>query len=134
MTQVALKVVLVNPPQEGRKVPSFENLGIGYLAAVLRRNGFHVIVIDAMLEELDVKGVVNKIIQAGATLLGISATQAVFGNVAKIVSMLREKWSGAICLGGHLATFYDKRALEETNADFAVRKEGEYPFVSSIRS
>lgn len=129
MTQVALKVVLVNPPQEGRKVPSFENLGIGYLAAVLRRNGFHVIVIDAMLEELDVKGVVNKIIQASATLLGISATQAVFGNVAKIVSMLREKWSGAICLGGHLATFYDKRALEETNADFVVRKEGEYPFL-----
>jgi hypothetical protein len=49
-----LRITLVNPPypQQAHHHPHFIPLGIGYLAAVLEKNGYKVDVIDCQLLKL----------------------------------------------------------------------------------
>lgn len=134
MVKEPLKVALLNPPSGGRKVPQFENLGIGYLSAVLRRHGFSVTVVDAVARGMDAEKSVNEIIESSPGLVGISVTQPSYGQVVSIVAKLKAHWDGPICLGGHLATFMANKMLEDTQADFVVQREGEYPFLELAKA
>ena len=56
-----LNVTLVNPPYRTRphQHPPFPPLGLGYLAAVLEKNGFEVEVIDCQASQITLMTILN---------------------------------------------------------------------------
>ena len=86
-------IVLLNPPIIKKKIVPIrvgEHLGIAYLAAVLRRGGFKVKIVDAPLFGWTLQKTISALKKESFWLLGISVTQETYFEVNKIVKALRE--------------------------------------------
>lgn len=129
-------VLLVNPPSTIKYRYKVEHLGIGYLAAVLRKENFRVKIIDAPLMNLSVRETVEEILKTKISLvIGFSViTPEVFYNVVEILNFLSlTKVSLYICVGGYFATFWFKEILERfKEIDFIVISEGEITFLELV--
>lgn len=73
-------IVLLNPDSKVEVVQrlgiSTPPLGLGYIASVLRENGFSVKIIDNMVERLSLEELLKRI--EGSSILGISVTTPAF--------------------------------------------------------
>jgi radical SAM superfamily enzyme YgiQ (UPF0313 family) len=110
----------------GEREESYEHLGIGYLAANLRKKGFLVHVLYCRESESNMD-IVDRILQNSPILLGFNAYEVTIRKVLSICEIIKEKMSEIhICLGGETPTFHDKRILHEClSVDSIVRGEGE---------
>lgn len=114
----ARPVVLVGFIRQG-------NLGIGYLSAVLRRQGYAVLLVDI---EDDAATQVQRIVDARPLLVGFSLIfQFYLPRFHDWMSRLREAGVAAhFTMGGHFASLSPHRALDLLPAlDSVVRFEGE---------
>jgi anaerobic magnesium-protoporphyrin IX monomethyl ester cyclase len=130
-----IDVLLVNPPPLRRSGPPKEHLGLGYLAAGLRRAGFSVRIIDAAVFELDLKALNVELQQTEFRVLGVSV---LFQDSLKFVlDWLRELRNGGlkahVSIGGQPATFTYKYILESYDCvDSIVRGEGDITFIELV--
>jgi len=130
-------VLLINAPSAYHLPPSSrrDHLGIGYLASVLRANGFSVRMLDTPMLEWGVEQALKDILPITARVVGISALQAQADGMAGLVKGIRSSGSQVpIVLGGQFPTFcYDRLLADFPEVDTIIRGEGEYPFLDMVR-
>lgn len=129
-------VLLVNPPSPIKYRYKVGHLGMGYLAAILRKKNFRVKVIDAPLIGLSMRETMEEISKAkNFFIIGFSVTTPEdFYNALEILSFLRmTKVRVYTCLGGYFPTFWFKEILERfKEIDFIVISEGEITFLELV--
>lgn len=131
---MTVKISLITPPTLSHRTAE-ETLALGYLAAVLRKSGYDVLVIDAWLERLSVEQVVQRMIGFGAIqLVAMSCYRSNLDQATEVLRSIRKQFGNvpAVC-GGYGPTFHDADFL---NAGFnvAVRGEAEHTIVSLVDS
>lgn len=122
-------VTLVNPPYPSgaHQHPPFTPLGVGYLAAVLEKNGYNVDVIDCQALKLSYEEFKSEISKRQPNIVGITSTTLTYKSALQIAKIAKEVCPNCLTvLGGCHATFWDDKALQECPyLDVVVRKEGE---------
>ncbi len=129
-------VLLVSGPRKtmGAGEEVGENLGLGYLAAVMRKQGVSVEILDAGLEGLSVAGLIAAIRARSFRVLGFSVV--VPGMLRPTLSTLtalgatgRSGRDYLTVMGGHVPTFSCRSILRDVPAlDVVVCGEGEETF------
>lgn len=119
------KVVLVNSPAFSHRTAE-ENLGLGYLAASLRRHQYSVDIIDAWLEKLTPLEVAQRIIASEPPLyVGVSAYRSNLEQARRLVEELKKmEFSRPLVAGGMGPTFYPEDFLR-VGFDLVIRGEAE---------
>jgi len=126
-----MNVTLINPPTNdiGTSV-KYPPLGLMYLASVAAEN-HNVKLIDAYIECLGPKKIIERIHKYDTDLLGIYTSIASIEHVTRIIKLLRQKDKKIkIVLGGPQISIEHKSYFEEhkEEIDFIVRSEGERTF------
>lgn len=131
---MATDVVLVAPPLL-RRPGRYEQLGLAYLAAALRRVGVGTEILDAGLMPAGVRRVVDLVSRAQPRVVGITATQPQGSAVVATAKGVRTRLPEAhITAGGHFPTFCHDRLLRDVPAlDSVVRGEGDLVFVDLVK-
>jgi len=131
-----VNVTLVNPPYPKRahQHPPFSPLGIGYLGAVLEKNGYSVNVIDCQAQKLTHSDFEREISKHQPKVVGVTSTTLTYKSALKVAEIAKQVHPDCVTiLGGCHATFWDDKALEECpRLDMVVRKEGEYTLLEIV--
>lgn len=108
------KIMLINPPAAIRLwEPHSENLGLGYLAAVLRQSGYQVTILDASLFRLGVSATLKRIRDQQPDVIGFRLLEVNMPYVIDLVVRLRRRgYSGHITAGGPAATMMESEILK----------------------
>lgn len=129
-------VVLLTPPTPGFSAAySAENLGLGYLAATLRREGYRVRILDSVLEELDGLQTFQALMDIGEPiLLGLSLLSSAQYQQAKNLThaLRRHGWKCHITAGGMFATYWYETLLAEKACHSMICFEGEHTLLTLI--
>ena len=123
-----MKFVLLHPPAKCHiRNLRTESLGLAYIAAVLRRDGHEVEILDAYLRDLNGAQAVKEILAREFDVLAITAVHPHKNVLVSIVRAVRAKRKDAIiAVGGYLPTFSAAGFLAMCpEADLLVRGEGE---------
>jgi anaerobic magnesium-protoporphyrin IX monomethyl ester cyclase len=131
------RVTLVNPPYplSPHKHMPFPQLGLGYLAAVLEKNGYEVDVIDCQALFIHYDEYKKKISKSKPDLVGFTSITLTYKSALHLVKLTKEIHPKCVTvLGGPHATFWDEEALQECpDLDVVVRKEGEYTLLELVQ-
>ena len=132
--------LLVLPPmyQSGR-IPDYnpkESMGLMYISASLRRNGYSAEILDADILALTLEETVAEIMKRPAKVIGFSVMQRALPSVKLLAEKLKSKGMTAhVCCGGFTATLSAKHILERMPAiDSVVLGEGETTFSSLVQA
>jgi radical SAM superfamily enzyme YgiQ (UPF0313 family) len=132
-----MQVTLVNPPypEGSHRHPPFIPLGIGYLAAVLEKNGYNVNVIDCQALKLSLTEVENELLKYKPDIVGLTSTTLTYKSALKIIEVAKKALPNCVTvIGGSHVTFWDKEALQECpSLDVVVRREGEYTLLELVQ-
>lgn len=129
--EVRPDVVLVRPRDYGAVPPGApvqDPLGVGYLAAYLRAEGYSVRVLDAHALDLDNNGLVACVVQLNPRLMGLSLHSfADYPHCVAISQGVRAALPNIYCVwGGEHATFHAQNILEQhSEVDAVAMGEGE---------
>ncbi len=102
-------------------------MGLAYLAGALRESGHEVSVLDANALRLGVEETARRIVNSGATVVGLTATTPTIDLCAAIVARARAKgFAGAALVGGpHPSALPAETLLRHPTLDVAVAGEAE---------
>jgi len=135
-----IDALLVLPPmyQSGR-IPDYnpkEPMGLMYIGATLRRNGYSAEILDADILTLTIEETVAEIMRRPSKVIGFSVMQRALPSVKLLVEKLRSRGiSSHICCGGFTATLSAKHILERIPAiDSIVLGEGEITFSNLVQA
>jgi anaerobic magnesium-protoporphyrin IX monomethyl ester cyclase len=108
---------------------------LGYLAAVLEKNNYHVDVIDCQALKLSYEEAKSEIENRQPTIVGITSTTLTYKSALKIVRITREACPKCLTIiGGSHVTFWDEKALQECpELDIVVRREGENTLLDIVQ-
>lgn len=128
------RVVLCTPPSPTHRTAE-ENLGIGYIAKMLRNEKFTVDIIDGWLEGYSIQEIAQLILSLNdIKVLGISAYRSSLNDVRNLILILRDSgFTSPIVAGGFGPTFYDDDFLR-IGIDVVVRGEGEKCFPKLVEA
>ena len=134
-----MKITFINPPQTNSKYKFLgvvaPSLGIGYMAAVLEKNGYDVDVIDASALELTYDEIGEEILKRDPDIVSISALTPTIGVALDSADKIKQvKPDTVVVLGGYHPTFEYKSVLEEESVDVVVRGEGEYTLLELVQT
>lgn len=121
-----MKIVLVVPPSHTHYV--VQPIGLGYLAAALRKQGFHdILLVDSLKEKLDLKKLTARLSQLQPAVIGFQSYSYDYGTVVKGVRAVKKSVPQAVViLGGPHVSATNTAVLEEIPVlDFAFSGEGE---------
>lgn len=132
----SIKIALINAQTDVSDMRELyihhENLGLGLIAANLRKNGYITDLIDLRVQKISEKEIANLLANTGYDLVGMSINYATMPSAIKIVQYLTglpEK-RPFIVLGGEHTTYSDHETLKfYRNVDGIIRGEGEATFV-----
>ena len=129
-------LLLVNPPitleerygsfaSVGSQAPP---LGLCYLAASVRKEGYSVRIIDAPALDMDITRTVAEIAASEADLIGITASTVSIFRASELAKAIKKSGIKApILLGGPHVSSLPRETLEEfSEFDMGVLSEGEY--------
>lgn len=104
-----------------------ESLGLGYIAAVLRRDGHEVEILDAQLQLLDLKAAIAAVLARPFDCLGITAMTPDRDMLTRVAKTVKKQRPGAVIVaGGYFPTLDTARCLARCpEIDIVVRGEGE---------
>lgn len=92
---------------------NLQHIGLGYISALLIKNGFEVDIIECAKEGLNEKAVCEKVLSEGYDLVGISTYYFNYMSVCRIVNRIRSKNKEVfIYLGGFLPTLSYEMLLQ----------------------
>lgn len=124
-----IKVLLIAPYVTGM-LEGFEELGISYIAAVIRKKGHEVMLIGNHVDLIDYEQIaVFKPDIAGITVYN-ETQKASYDIIHKLCQLLGDIY---ICVGGTQPTYAGEAMLQECKEiDFAIRGEGEFVWTDLI--
>lgn len=140
-----MQVLLINPPwqrkeQDVRKKLKVESclpsLGLGYIAAMLEKNGIFVSILDATAEGIELSNLGNclKNFKNHPDFIGITATTTEINIALEVARVCKEVLAKSkIVLGGVHPTVMPEETLANENVDFVIRGEGEHSFIELVR-
>lgn len=137
MSDVLLVQPPLPPPMDAyvRDVVLCPPLGLSYIASTLMAEGFDVEIVDAAIENLNLKDIANIIGRKSPRLLGISAATYTYKNALKVAEISKEVDSSIFTvLGGPHVTFRPDEALKNKAVDAVIRGEGEYATLDLARA
>lgn len=118
------KVLLVIPPNNSISKEYLPSLGILYIAAVLKKNGIDVSILDCPIENYSCQDAINYINNNDFDLIGMTAVTDTRYNALKIICGIKKS---KVVVGGVHFTFCDIETLKKyKNILCVVRFEGEY--------
>ena len=111
-------------------------LGLGYIAALLLREGHQVTLLDPDAQRMDLPQMLIEIENFRPDIVGISALTPSFPNAAQIARMIKRKYPELpIVIGGVHASAMSRQILRNHQEfDYAVRGEGEITFLELCRN
>lgn len=121
-------VLLFNLPTKSSRKNSMPPLGLLYIATVLDQNGYKVKLVDLAVEDYTKDEMVHLLKETNPNLIGISTyTESWYAQ--KLLTKLAKNMlpSVKIFCGGAFATFCYETILKESDADFVIKGEGEFP-------
>jgi len=139
-----MDVLLINPPWEQlsediRKKAKVENLmpslGLGYIAAVLEKNGVKVQILDANLEGIPPGKLASYLREKGfrPCHIGITATSHTIVAALAMAKACKEALPACrVTLGGVHPTILPAETIECEAVDFVIRGEGELPYLELV--
>jgi anaerobic magnesium-protoporphyrin IX monomethyl ester cyclase len=132
-----MQVTLVNPPYppDAHQHPPFIPLGLGYLAAILEKNGFDINIIDCQALNLTLFDIKNELLKRKPDMVGLTSTTLTYKSALSIIKLTKEVLPDSLTLiGGSHVTFWDEEALNECpQLDVVVRGEGEITFLELVK-
>jgi len=119
------RVLFCVPTFPGKEDPPIApHSGIGYLSEFLKKHDIETNIIDLNLG-YDESDLLSKAREFKPDLVGFTAMSYQQSIVYRLVDKLKEEGYTVVIGGPHVSTIRSK-ALEECNADFAIKHEGEY--------
>lgn len=125
------KIVLVNAHRKSgdyvHNNPT-EHLGLAYLTAYLRREGYsNVEIIDGYALGMSTEAIFEELRQSRPELVGVTFEYNTFGEAARLAAMIKPALPDTrIVFGGEHATYAGETILKDNKeVDFIVRGEGE---------
>ncbi len=107
--------------------PVLENLGVEYIASLLRANGFTVDLYNQDLENLSDDHLITILTNSDYELIGFYTN---CNNTTGTLSLLKKLPKNIHkCLGGYSATLFPKELIQKKNVDSIIMGEGELPFL-----
>jgi anaerobic magnesium-protoporphyrin IX monomethyl ester cyclase len=139
-----MKIVLINPPLKTMEMFGLEiergasqpPLGLCYIAAVARSNGYEIEILDAEALGLSEKECAKKIIELNANVLGLTATTSAIKTASRIAETVKIQRPDCLTvLGGCHVTAIPEITLKRCpSIDVAVIGEGERTFIELLRA
>ena len=127
-----MKILLINPSQKAAygtvAAPSFPPIGLGYLAAVLRKNGHNVQIIDVDAENLNDDTMYDSIRKVSPDIVGITSTTPTFHQALEMAKLAKQAGSAKTVLGGVHVTIDPLNSFSH-DVDFIIKGEGECTFM-----
>lgn len=121
-----MKVMLVNPCSDS---PAFvlPNLGLGYIAASLKRDGHEVVIADCPRDRITLAQWPNVVASHAPDVVGIQVFTCNYANVCEMIRIVKARVPSAItvCGGPHATAAPDQTLLENPALDFVIMGEGE---------
>ncbi|MFH1751767.1 MAG: radical SAM protein [archaeon] len=109
-------------------------LGIGYIASVLKQNGFQVDYIDRTLITEDDK-IVERLNELKPDVVGVAIMTPTFSAGKKMTALARKCVAKPlVVVGGPHPTVWPEKCLEDKNVDIAVIAEGEYTMLELMQA
>ena len=122
-------IVLINPFPVGQGLNDATvepPLGLCYIAAVLEKNNYVCSIIDANVERLSNRDIINRI-KESPSVIGIYLNSFLFSVSKDLCAEIRKKFPDSlILLGGPLASTIPEVLLDEFLCDGIIKGEGEY--------
>ena len=114
-----------------KKANCSPNLGILYIASVLKMHGYEVKVIDMLVEDFTVKNFINEVKDFNPDVVGVSIFTEAFDNAVEIIKLIKKNCTNVkIVAGGPHVTFEVENTLKNViDIDYIIRYEGEFPFL-----
>lgn len=125
------RVLLVNPPDSSQYVsrestPILPPLGLAYIAAVLRKAGIDVQILDMNALNLSLGDLLDNIRRFSPSIVGFTAVTPTINLVKKFANAIKEEFKGTmVVIGGPHASALPDETLNDSNIDVVVRGEGE---------
>lgn len=117
-------IILATPAPISHRTAE-ENLGLGYLASVLRNNGYNVQIYDAWLNGWTPEELATKILAAPTPLfVGMSTYQSNMDQALKTLQVVKSSRDIKFVAGGFGPTFSPELFLDN-GFDYIIRGEGE---------
>ena len=114
------------------KLPS---LGIGYIAAVLERNGYKVCIIDRIISEKEIAGLANEIVAMRPYVVGFYCISETFKIVIQILKIVKEKSPSVITvIGGPHVYGLPHQGISYDWIDYGLWGEAEESFLKLLES
>lgn len=106
-------------------------LGILYIAAVMKKRGFEVHIIDAQADGSDHDQVAEKVLQMKPDMVGITAMTFTLVDCKLVIKAIRKRLKTIIVVGGPHTAIYPDECFdpEGLDADYVVVGEGEKTLV-----
>ena len=129
-----MKILLINPPMQINRKPTFHPLGIFYISQELKRNGY-----DAEILDIDgyryPKYEVSKILKgADSDLFAIGGLATVYPYLYWLVPEIKRlKPKAKIILGGAIASSLSERCFEKFDIDYEIIGEGEITIIELLK-
>ena len=141
-----MKILLINPPahneittQVSRYVTEASSmqppLGLMYIAAVLLKEGFpDVEIIDSQAEKLSYEELEARLVETAPDMVGMTAMTFTMTDVMLTARLVKKANPRAkVVLGGPHVDIYPVETIGLKEVDFAIKGEGEYPFLELTR-
>lgn len=128
--QTMKKIILVVVPKD-KKEPTTErrneNLGVGYLAAVLRKHEYNVDILDGNMLNINKEQLLDILLNRKTDVIGFSVRQEAIENAIWLTKELRHNgFNKTIIFGGYCPTLMTEELLNACpEVDIIVRGEGE---------
>ncbi|MFA6593811.1 MAG: radical SAM protein [Candidatus Buchananbacteria bacterium] len=132
-----MRIALIFPPSLYQTKETMPPLGLAWLAAVLRNNGFDdIYIIDSVINRYDNKKVVEILKEKGADMIGLSfGTQNRF-HAFELAELIKKSFPATpIVAGGPHPTLTAADTLKHIKSiDIIVRGEGELTFLELVKA
>lgn len=111
-------------------------LGLGYIAAVLEKEGYDVKIYDCLPLNYSVSEVVDNILGENPDIIGISILSTSYDGAKQIANLIKKRKKGIpIIFGGPHCTYFPLRTMKECqDVDFLMYGESEFAFPMLIKA
>ncbi len=129
-----MRIMFVAPPLPKANTTA-QPLGFGYMASVLRREGFKdITILDACSMIMSVEQTIEAIKELEPDVLGLTAMTVTIKNALKIAAAAKGLFPNIkVAIGGVHATVCPDEVIADPNVDVVVRNEGDYSFLEIVK-